>query len=361
MFKPRRAKDVLTANWEVPQGILDLLEILDAEYLLLAPGEVVINSSKGTTNLGIIRDHRLVSQSIVNLVRAVRRSNLYQEAIIELPRGPVGEGTHDLLVRVTPFGTDGLVIVLVFDDSEFRRLDAIRRDFVANISHELKTPIGALSLLSEAVLSASDDQEAVIRFANRMQVEATRLSALVQEIINLSRLQDVDPLVGAQVLNLSDLIGQSIDKSRLTAELHKISIAFDKKCEVQVLGDRTQLGMAISNLVENAINYSSHGTSVAISLTKVDSLAEISISDQGIGIPEKDLERIFERFYRVDPARSRETGGTGLGLSIVKHVVTNHGGDISVWSVEGAGSTFTIRLPEFATITPFINENAEVI
>ncbi len=350
MFKRSKATEATSpppSQWAIPKGVLDLLEIIDAEYLLLAPGEVVLHSSRGTSALGLIKESRLVSQPVVNLVRAVRRSKVYQEATVELPRGPVGEGTHDLLVRVSPFGVEGLVVVLIFDESEFRRLDSIRRDFVANISHELKTPIGALSILSEAVLGASDDPESVVRFASRMQIEAKRLSDLVQEIINLSRLQDDDPLVGAKALNLSDLISQAIDESRLTAEARKITVIFDKRDELEVLGDRGQLEMAISNLIENAINYSPANTQVSITLSKNENLAEISVKDQGAGIPEKDLERIFERFYRVDPARSRETGGTGLGLSIVKHVATNHGGDISVWSVEGAGSTFTIRLPEF--------------
>jgi two-component system sensor histidine kinase SenX3 len=248
---------------------------------------------------------------------------------------------------VSPFGDKGLVIVLIFDDSEFRRLDSIRRDFVANISHELKTPIGALSILSEAVLGASDDPDAVVRFAGRMQVEAKRLSDLVQDIINLSRLQDVDPLVGARVIPIAELISQAIDESKLSAESRKISLAFDSRANILVLGDRSQLGMAISNLIENAINYSPDATQVAVTLTCDKGLVEISVKDQGIGIPDKDLERIFERFYRVDPARSRATGGTGLGLSIVKHVATNHGGDVSVWSVESAGSTFTLRLPEY--------------
>ena len=347
MFKRRRVPQSETPQWEIPEGTLDLLEILDAEYLLLAPGEVVMHTSRGTTALGLVRESRVTSEAIINLVRAVRRSNIYQEATVELPRGPVGEGTHDLLVRVSPFGNQGLIIVLIFDDSEFRRLDSIRRDFVANISHELKTPIGALSILSEAVLGASDDPEAVVRFAGRMQVEAKRLSDLVQEIINLSRLQDGDPLVGAKISPIADLISQAIDESKLTAESRKISVAFDCKAESFVLGDRGQLEMAISNLVENAINYSPDGTQVSVTLASESGLVEISVKDQGIGIPDKDLERIFERFYRVDPARSRATGGTGLGLSIVKHVATNHGGDISVWSVEGAGSTFTLRLPEY--------------
>ncbi len=347
MFKRWKAMEVPSPGWVIPKGVLEILEIIDAEYLLLAPGEVVLHSSRGASALGLIKESRLVSGPVVNLVRAVRRSKVYQEATVELPRGPVGEGTHDLLVRVSPFGAEGLVVLLIFDDSEFRRLDSIRRDFVANISHELKTPIGALSILSEAVLGASDDPESVVRFASRMQIEAKRLSDLVQEIINLSRLQDDDPLVDAKALNLSDLISQAIDESRLVAQARKVTVIFDKRDELEVLGNREQLEMAISNLISNAINYSPANTQVSITLSKNENLAEISVKDQGVGIPEKDLERIFERFYRVDQARSRETGGTGLGLSIVKHVATNHGGDISVWSVEGAGSTFTIRLPEF--------------
>jgi two-component system sensor histidine kinase SenX3 len=264
---------------------------------------------------------------------------------MELPRGPIGGGTHDLLVRVTSMGDAGLIAVLIFDDSEMRRLDSIRRDFVANISHELKTPIGALSILSEAVLEASNDPEAISKFASRMQAESRRLSDLVQEIINLSRLQDDDPLKNGKLINLSEVITDAIDQSRLNAEKRKINIFFEALDEAQVLGDRSQVSMAINNLIENAINYSPDSTRVTVTLKVNDQIAEIAVSDQGIGIPEKDLERIFERFYRVDPARSRLTGGTGLGLSIVKHIANNHGGDVSLWSVEGAGSTFTIRFP----------------
>jgi two-component system sensor histidine kinase SenX3 len=309
----------------------------------------------------MIRDGRLISTPLLNLVRAVRRSNVYQEATVELPRGPIGQGTHDLLVRVSPIGDQGLIVALIFDDSEFRRLDAIRRDFVANISHELKTPIGALSILSEAVLGASDDKEAVEKFAGRMQIEARRLTDLVQEIINLSRLQDGDPLKNAQPNSIMDLINQAVDESRLTAEKRKISLVFLPLKDYLVLGDRGQLEMAVSNLIENAINYSPDGTQVAISLKCENKLVEISVSDQGIGIPEKEIERIFERFYRVDPARSRATGGTGLGLSIVKHVATNHGGDISVWSNEGSGSTFTIRLPEYIESESYATTSQEEI
>jgi two-component system, OmpR family, sensor histidine kinase SenX3 len=359
MFWRREKEVAVESGWEIPGSLLQLLAILDAEYLILATGEQVLSSSAGTGALAMIRDGRLVSTPLLNLVRAVRRSNVYQEATIELPRGPIGQGTHDLLVRVSPIGAEGLIVALIFDDSELRRLDSIRRDFVANISHELKTPIGALSILSEAVLEASDDKEAVEKFAGRMQIEAKRLTDLVQEIINLSRLQDGDPLKNAQPYSMSDLINQAIDESRLTAEKRKISLLFIPTTDYFVLGDRSQLEMAVSNLVENAINYSPDSTQVAIVLTCKDKLVEISVTDQGIGIPEKDIERIFERFYRVDPARSRATGGTGLGLSIVKHVATNHGGDISVWSNEGSGSTFTIRLPEFTETESYLSTNQE--
>ena len=173
------------ASWIVQKEILDLLQIIDGEFLILAPGEIVLNSSSRTSALSLTREGRLTSDPILQLVRAVRRSREYQEATLAIPRGPIGQGAHDLLVRVSPLGDHGLIVVLIFDESEFRRLDAIRRDFVANISHELKTPIGALSILSEAVLGARDDPAAVSKFASRMQMEAKRLTDLVQEIIDL--------------------------------------------------------------------------------------------------------------------------------------------------------------------------------
>jgi two-component system sensor histidine kinase SenX3 len=347
MFGRRSTRENAINSAQIPAGIIDLLEVVDAEYLLLAPGEIVLRASDASTTLGMVRDGKLVSNEILNIVRACRRSQISQEDTIELPRGPIGEGTHNLLVRVAPVGNQGIIAVLIFDDSEFRRLDAVRRDFVANISHELKTPIGALSILSEAVLEASDDPVAIARFATRMQAEAKRLSDLVQEIINLSRIQDIDPLKNANPIVLSDLILQAMDESRLAAESREIKLEFLKNTDVTILGDESQLEMAISNLIENAINYSPNKTTVVVSLNRLDGLAEIKVKDQGIGISDENIERIFERFYRVDPARSRATGGTGLGLSIVKHIITNHGGDITVWSAKGEGSTFTMRLPEY--------------
>jgi len=347
LFKDKENEKSKSAPSDVDlstQGF-DLLQAMDAESIVVAPGEFVIYYSNGISNLNLIKDERVQNSDLLNLVRAVRRSGVMQEATLELPRGPIGAGTHDLLVRVTPLGDHGLIAILIFDDSEIRRLDSIRRDFVANISHELKTPIGALSILSEAVLEASDDPEAVIKFANRMQTESKRLTELVQEIIDLSRLQDDDPLKDGKRFDIAEVIHDAMDQSKLSAQVRKITLFFESTVKALVNGDRSQLSMAIHNLIENAINYSPDSTRVAIDLKVTNQIAEISISDQGIGIPEKDVERIFERFYRVDPARSRLTGGTGLGLSIVKHIALNHGGDVSVWSVEGAGSTFTLRFP----------------
>ena len=349
MWRFNQKQQVSTGNSKIETDLstqsFDLLHAIDAESIVVTSSEQVIYYSDGIKTFNLIKDERMQNKELSNLIRAVRRSGIQQDATIELPRGPIGAGTHDLLVRVTSIGDAGLIAILIFDDSEMRRLDSIRRDFVANISHELKTPIGALSILSEAVLDASNDPEAIARFASRMQAETKRLSDLVQEIINLSRLQDDDPLKNGKSVDIAEVITEAVDQSRLNAEKRKISLIHEEIDAAAINGDRNQVTMAIHNLIENAINYSPDGTRVAITLKVVDGIAEVAVSDQGIGIPEKDLERIFERFYRVDPARSRLTGGTGLGLSIVKHIATNHGGDVSLWSVEGAGSTFTIRLP----------------
>jgi len=349
VWRFNQKQQVSTGNSKIETDLstqsFDLLHAIDAESIVVTSSEQVIYYSDGIKTFNLIKDERMQNKELSNLIRAVRRSGIQQDATIELPRGPIGAGTHDLLVRVTSIGDAGLIAILIFDDSEMRRLDSIRRDFVANISHELKTPIGALSILSEAVLDASNDPEAIARFASRMQAETKRLSDLVQEIINLSRLQDDDPLKNGKSVDIAEVITEAVDQSRLNAEKRKISLIYEEIDAAAINGDRNQVTMAIHNLIENAINYSPDGTRVAITLKVVDGIAEVAVSDQGIGIPEKDLERIFERFYRVDPARSRLTGGTGLGLSIVKHIATNHGGDVSLWSVEGAGSTFTIRLP----------------
>jgi two-component system sensor histidine kinase SenX3 len=312
----------------LPEMLLETLNLLDGDSMILAPGEIPIFITAGAETLGILKDGRIQSSELLATVRVVRRTHNQQVGKIEIPRGPIGEGKHELTVKVLP-----------------QRVHDVRRDFVANISHELKTPIGALSLLSEAVLGSKDDPESVVKFATRMQSESKRLTDLVQEIINLSRVQDSDPLQLAQEVSVEYVIREAVDQCQITADSRSITVTYLENTDSVVLGDRDQLIMAVHNLIENSINYSPENTKVSVTTTSENGIIDVSVADQGIGISESEQDRIFERFYRVDPARSRQTGGTGLGLSIVKHVAAKHGGEVKVWSVENVGSTFSIRLP----------------
>ncbi|HVQ18645.1 MAG TPA: ATP-binding protein [Actinomycetes bacterium] len=324
-------------------GAEAVLAALPSAWVVLDRNDRVIRSSKSALPYGLVRGARLRIDTLAVLARQVRRDRHTRELEIEVPRGH--RGTELLSLDVRMAAIDDLVLVLAEDYTALRRLDAVRRDFVANVSHELKTPVGALALLSEAMLGAADDPDSVRRFAGRMQHEAGRLTLLVQDLIALSRLQSNDPLRGASVVNVDDVVAEAADTTHLEAEARQIQLEVRGQHGLAVLGDEDQLATAVRNLIANAINYSPDHTRVTIGVSLVDTMVEITVADQGIGIPEPDLERIFERFYRVDPARSRATGGTGLGLSIVKHVSANHGGEVRVWSSEGSGSTFTLRLP----------------
>ena len=239
------------------------------------------------------------------------------------------------------------MLLLVEDVTESIRLEDVRRDFMANISHELKTPIGAIGLLSEALASAADDRQQVERFASRLTTEAERLSNITREIIELSRLQSANGLSSPQLIELDRVVTSAIEQNAVAANAKHIEVARGGTKKAKVYGDEALLVVAVHNLVANAIQYSPENSRVGVGVRiGEDEIVEIAVTDQGVGIDEADLDRVFERFYRVDPARSRHTGGTGLGLSIVKHVVQNHGGDVRVWSRRSRGSTFTIRLPE---------------
>ena len=256
-------------------------------------------------------------------------------------------GPRTLVVTAHAAPIDVARVLLVIDDrSESVRLDAMRRDFVANTSHELKTPIGAVSLLAEALDSAADDPDQVRRFAARLSTEATRLGALVQQIIEFSRVQGADPLDAAEEVPLDDVLRAAVERTRVAADARDVSVVVGKRAGLWTLGDRAMLTTAVQNLVANAIAFSPPKGHVGVGLRTREGIVEIAVSDQGIGIAEEDLDRVFERFYRTDQARSRQTGGTGLGLSIVKHIAENHGGAVRVWSRLARGSTFTIRLPE---------------
>ena len=330
---------------ELPDILLTVLESLEAESMVLLPGDVILFQSQGISSFGLLKDERLSSEELAALIRVVRRTNETHRGSIEIARGPIGEGKREVKISITPLNQEGMVLVLVSDESEARRIDAVRRDFVANVSHELKTPIGALGLLSEAILGAKDQPDEVVRFASRMQMEAKRLTDLVQEIIDLSRLQSSDPLSKAFPVEVNEIVREAVSQAQISSESRGIYVEIGEIADATVIGDRDQLIAAAHNLIENAVNYSPENTKVSVVAMRNNDIVEISITDQGIGIADEDQARIFERFYRVDPARSRETGGTGLGLSIVKHVALNHGGDVKVWSKIGVGSTFTLLLP----------------
>ena len=232
-------------------------------------------------------------------------------------------------------------------------MESARRDFVANVSHELKTPVGGIALLAEALLQDPGDQETVEYFGNKVYKEANRMADMVSELISLSKLQGAEALPEMEPLAVDDLIEEALSRNQLAAEARSIELNRGASVGVQVKGDRSLLVTALSNLISNAINYSPEKMPVSVSQKVVDGgVVLIRVTDRGIGIAPDDQKRVFERFFRVDQARSRQTGGTGLGLAIVKHVVANHGGNIKLWSRPGTGSTFTIELPIYREEKP---------
>jgi two-component system sensor histidine kinase SenX3 len=338
---PERAPEPL-----VPPGIATVLSVLRSSAVLVDENDTVVKASAPAYAYGLVSGDRLTVTELAELVRSVRRDGEIRETEIITTRGRPGPPLH-VTARVAPLSSR-LVLALVEDRTRERRLESIRRDFVANVSHELKTPVGALNLLAEAVEDAAEDPEAVRRFAGRMQTESARLTRLVQQIIELSRLQGDDPLEDPVPVDVDDVVARAIDASTIDAQSRGIELVQDGTRGLQLLGSPDEVTLALSNLVSNAVTYSPDHSRVVVGARVADPdelRVDLTVTDQGIGIPASELDRIFERFYRVDPARHRSTGGTGLGLSIVKHVAASHGGEVSVWSVEGQGSTFTLSLP----------------
>jgi two-component system sensor histidine kinase SenX3 len=328
-----------------------MLQLLPTAAVLLDSDDIVRLANRAALQMGVVRGNELVVPALLQLVRAARRSGQPQTAeitidAIDFPRRVVSVGARAQVL-------DAAEVALVVDDiTEAKRVESVRRDFVVNVGHEIKTPVGALQLLAEAAMDAHDDPDAVQRFVSRMQLEAQRLARLVQELLDLSRLQGGEPLPAANEVSVDAVIDEALDRARMVAEVKNIAIVRGGDHGLRVHGDEGQLVIAVTNLVQNAVAYSGEGTRVAIGVHLRDDVVEIAVTDEGIGIAEEEQERIFERFYRVDPARSRETGGTGLGLSIVKHTIGNHGGEVTVWSQPGSGSTFTIRLPPARALLP---------
>lgn len=340
------------------------LDSLRVGVVVLDPADEPVLVNPSARAMGLLRagprPGTMAAHPIVRtLAGQVRRGGVRREVELDLPRSGEDGAAAPLgvLLRAVGLG-NGYVAVEAADVTEAHRLARVRRDFVANVGHELKTPIGALQLLSEALLDATDqsdpgtsrtdpaeDVAAARRFAERIHHESTRLGRLVNELLELSRLQGAEPLPEPEPVPAEAVIAEVLDRTRTSATAKQIEITVSGEPELTVYGSDAQLATAVANLVDNAIAYSPEGSRVAVAYRRTGEHVEISVTDQGIGIAAKELDRIFERFYRSDRARSRATGGTGLGLAIVKHIATNHGGRVDVTSEVGEGSTFTLRLP----------------
>jgi two-component system sensor histidine kinase SenX3 len=328
-------------------ALSQILDVLPDAAAIIDNSDNVLAASDNCVAMGIVSADRIAPVEVRALNREVNRLSKTQSRDVVVKRNGSRLGEWEARIQISPIDED-LCLLIAQDLSEERRLNDVRRDFVANVSHELKTPVGALSLLTEAVQAADTDIEQVRHFTSRMQIEVKRLTAMISDLVALSQVQGDMPLRNSMLVSVGDIISEAVDATKIVAEQKGIEVAISENTDVgSVFGDEEQLHIALSNLITNAIKYSPNNTKVGIGAHRKNDLIEISVTDQGPGIPEESLGRIFERFYRVDPARSRDTGGTGLGLAIVKHVCANHGGDCLVWSQEGQGSTFTLRFPAY--------------
>jgi two-component system sensor histidine kinase SenX3 len=322
----RRALDTL------PQGVI----VCDEN------GEMVFRNARAMALMGSRHGDALATQAVTELLEnawhdgsAERTLDLY---------GPPRQ-TLNVSTRLIDDGRRPLGVIAIIDDiSERRRLEEIRRDFVANVSHELKTPMGALGLLAET-LTVEPDPEIGQRLASRIHTEAFRVSRIIDDLLDLTRIES-EEAPPREPIYINLVMAEAVERVQSAAEQRKITIELhEPDPPVYVLGDRRQLVSAIHSLLENAVTFSYENGIIRVTGSQADGEVHLSVADAGVGIPARDLERIFERFYRVDHGRSRETGGTGLGLSIVRHVASNHQGRVEVASREGEGSTFTLILP----------------
>ena len=326
-----------------PDLVAEVLELTGSVVLVVDRSNRVVGTNTWAESFGLVTRGFLVHEEMTDLVKRARAGSEI-ESFEGILRVGLAQEKVSVAAQAKLIYEDFVVLVLE-DRSSDIRLDKTRRDFIENISHELKTPIGAIALLSEAIQEAGDDREAVSKFASSLNKESSRLTFLVQDIIKLSRLQSEEVIADAELVNLNEVIAEAIDRNEQLAAKSKIRLISEQATPLEVFGNKEMLITAVKNLVENAISYSEPGTSVGIGCSAKDSIAEIAVTDSGSGISPEHQERIFERFYRADPSRSRDTGGTGLGLSIVKHVAKIHRGEVKLFSQVGVGSTFTLRVP----------------
>lgn len=329
------------------QGSPTALAVLDRN-------QEIVMSNPAAHEMSLVHD-RAVNPEVWQTAQEVFEDKETRTVDLAIPKRRTGHRVTQFKAVIKPLTlNDGrFVIIYGTDESENVRMESARRDFVANVSHELKTPVGGIALLAEALLQDPGDQETVEYFGNKVYKEANRMADMVSELISLSKLQGAEALPEMEPLAVDDLIEEALSRNQLAAEARSIELNRGASAGVQVKGDRSLLVTALSNLVSNAINYSPEKMPVSVSQKVVDGgVVLIRVTDRGIGIAPDDQKRVFERFFRVDQARSRQTGGTGLGLAIVKHVVANHGGNIKLWSRPGTGSTFTIELPIYREEKP---------
>ena len=327
-----------TANRAL-HAIAGLALVVDEDNVVISATESIFPLS--ITKKGKLRHNKL--EELVNKARRTKKQTRIRSKSLTLKNG-LGASEIELEAQAVHLGS-GYVLLILKDETESLSLERTRRDFVANISHELKTPIGAISLLAEAIQSAIDDPQQVKKFASSLELESARLIELVQDIIQLSKVQSADVLHNAQEINLSEAIKVAVAKTEVLAAKKDIEIRLNIEENLRINGNQELIVTLLKNLIENAVIYSDEGKSVKVVAGIDEDVAEIVIKDKGPGIGQEDLDRIFERFYRIDPSRSRNTGGTGLGLSIAKHIVQKHLGELTVDSELGSGSTFTIRIP----------------
>lgn len=345
--RQQRVEQTVDVDHEgLPGEVLSVLTALPGIAIVVDRDDEVVRADATAYAKGLVRGDGLAHAELVDLVHRVRRSGLAVTEKLQVPRSSMsGSAVLDFEIRAAALPADR-VLVLAEDRTLQRRIEATRRDFTANVSHELKTPVGAIRLLAETIADNPGDEEAVARFAPRLRREAERLSALVQDIIDLSRLQAPDALDAASLVDVDEVVSVALARQETIAEANGVDLVGPlEESGAHVWGDRDMLVTAVRNLLDNAVRYSPRGSRVSVGIDVRDDLVSVSVVDSGVGISEEDQSRIFERFYRVDPARSRNTGGTGLGLSIVKHVAADHGGTVTVWSRPGRGSTFTLVLP----------------
>ncbi|CAN5563539.1 two-component system sensor histidine kinase SenX3 [soil metagenome] len=337
------------AGITVSQMLAHIVSLSPVGIVVVDTYRDVVYINDRAKELGLVHDRLLDDRAWLAAQRTLATG---EDGEVDLsPRKRATAGREGLSVRghvrLLTEEDSRFAVVYVDDQSEHARMEATRRDFVANVSHELKTPVGAMGVLAEALLESADDPEMVYRFGTKVLAESKRLGNMVGELIELSRLQGAERLPDLESVDVDTVVAEAISRYKVAADNADIEVATDAPSGFRASGDQTLLVTALANLVSNAIAYSPHGSTVSISKRRRGENIEIAVTDRGIGIARADQERVFERFFRVDKARSRATGGTGLGLAIVKHVAANHNGSIRLWSQPGTGSTFTLSIPAY--------------